>query len=251
MCSHSLIGFIKEKIEETDRDIGEIYYDWKNMEKSENLSVLKTIVETAVRNFSENALLSLLNEQKPKLDHYHQILLSLAPQVYNSSSTFSLAAVRTPPQFEKIRLYLMAHADEEKTHYTWVINDLKNTGYSGPHPLKKMPTLSCLNYISLNWYVAEQYPLARLGIAAVLESIGASLGKGTFLKVVEVLKLQPNQVTFFHGHGDTDVGHIADIFKVLAESPLSDDDWKQICYFATMAGEIYKSIYEEVARNVL
>lgn len=209
---------------------------------------LQNIISSSLKRFENNSIMKLLQEQKLTVDHFHSILRTISNQVFSSAATFAIAGANTPMRLEKIRLYLMEHAHEEKDHYTWVINDLKNTGYTGPNPLESHPSPACLNYITLNYYVAERFPVARLGIAAVLESIGANFGKASFLKIVETLKLKPEQVTFFYGHGDTDVGHTADIFKVLSESPLTDEDWSHICYFAERAADLYIAMYEEAVK---
>lgn len=42
-----------------------------------------------------------------------------------------LAGSYCPPALHILREYLLQHANEEKSHWEWVISDLKNTGYDG------------------------------------------------------------------------------------------------------------------------
>jgi hypothetical protein len=59
------------------------------------------------------------------------------------------------------------------------------------------------------------------------------------------LNLSQDQVRFFDGHGDTDIGHTKDIFDVLERSELSSDEWQRMCHIAEVAGTLYRNMYSE------
>lgn len=204
-------------------------------------------VERSVELFPQNGMCRLLDAGKFSMGNYHSILLMIFHQTYEGPSTFSLAAAHCPLNQSQAREYLQAHADEEKLHWQWVINDLKNTGYAGPDPRQNFPQTACQAYVAFNVYTAMRAPLARLAIAVVLESIGAKYGKIYATKICETLELKPNQAVFFFGHGDTDVGHAEDLLNVIEGCRLSDADWDWMIHAAATAGKLYKAMYDEAA----
>lgn len=74
---------------------------------------------------------------------------------------------------------------------------------------------------------------------------GASHGKNYATRICKRLDLKPNQVSFFFGHGDTDVGHTADILKVIDACHLTKRDWDWMCHAARTAGVLYINMYNE------
>lgn len=166
-------------------------------------------------------------------------------QTFEGPSTFALAGAHCNPKEHIVRDYLLHHADEEKSHWEWVISDLKNSGYKGADPRSLFPQPACQAYIAFNVYTAIRAPIARLGIASVLESIGASYGRMYAEKIQSILRLNDDQIYFFLGHGDTDVGHTKDIFKILEETSMSSNDWEWMCHAAKNAGLLYTAMYNE------
>lgn len=205
----------------------------------------KLAVEAAVKRFPENNMAKLVDEQSFTMTHYHDILRMIFHQTFRGPSTFALASAYINPAYHNIREYLIHHAEEEKTHWQWVIGDLKNTGYQGIDPREEFPRPACEAYIAFNYYTATTFPLGRLAIAIVLESIGATYGKHYATKIVQQLGLKEDQVVFFFGHGDTDVGHTKEIYDILDTHEYSSEVWSQMAHIATTAGVLYKSMYDE------
>ena len=203
------------------------------------------IVEERVAKFPDNTICNKVISDTVTMADYHQILLMIFHQTFYGPSTFALAAAHCQTKHHKVREYLMHHADEEKSHWNWVVSDLKKTGYNGPNPVDTLPKTACQAYIAFNFFVATHHPLARLAIATVLESIGASFGKKYATRLCKNLKLTPDKAQFFFGHGDTDVGHTAEIIKVIDGCELSPDEWNWMCHSAETAGKLYQAMYEE------
>ena len=111
-----------------------------------------------------------------EIRHYHAILATLFHQTYSSPYTFARAAVNCEWRHEAAKEYLLRHAEEERTHWRWVLDDLHATGYKGSDLRREPPHYTTQAYIGLNYYIAEHVPIARLAIAAVLEVIGATHG---------------------------------------------------------------------------
>ncbi len=208
---------------------------------------LRKIVDHSIQHFPSNPMCSKLDRNEFSMRDYHSILRMLFHQVYYSSSSFSLAAAHCPQSHTLIRDYLIHHSEEEKTHWTWILNDLEKTDYGGD-PRSEFPLCAAQSYIALNYYVATKHPISRLAIALILESVGANFGKRYGEKLVQTLKLNNAQILFFSGHGETDVGHTEDIWRVLEKSHLTPNDLGWMCHTAEVAGKLYFQMYEDAAK---
>ncbi len=127
------------------------------------------------------------------------------------------------------------------------MDDLKATGYTGPDLRSEPPHYSTQAYIGLNYYIAEQVPIARLAIAAVLEGIGAAHGGKYGRMLLSALALQRSQATFFLSHAETDVVHTAELAEVIAASELTIEEWRWMKHAAETAGRFYRGMYDHEA----
>jgi hypothetical protein len=204
-------------------------------------------VAAAIEAFPTAKLLQRANAGQVDIQHYHAILSTLFHQTYSSPYTFARAAVNCDWRHETAKEYLLRHAEEERTHWRWVLDDLKATGYTGPDLRNEPPHYSTQAYIGLNYYIAEQVPIARLAIAAVLEGIGAALGGKYGRLLLRILKLQKSQASFFLSHAETDVVHTAELSEVIAASSLSREEWRWMNHAAEIAGRFYRAMYDHEA----
>jgi len=208
------------------------------------LQRLKDVVELAIEQFPQNRVCRKVDTGDIELTDYQQILQMIFHQTREGPFTFALAGVNCAPHLRSIREYLLQHADEEKLHWRWVLNDLKETGCVS-NPESMMPPPACQDFISLNYYVALKTPIARLAIALVLEGIGARYGGQYAKKICQLLSLTPKQTQFYAGHGNTDREHILELWRVIESQELSDEDWNWMNYAAENAGRLYRRMYEE------
>ena len=206
-----------------------------------------TVADAAVAAFPENRLCRRLEAGEMSVGDYHALLRMLFHQTFEGPSTFALAAAHCAPRHHRARDYLLAHAEEEKSHWQWVINDLRATGDLGPDPRTQFPAPACAAYVAFNVYTALRQPLARLGIAAVLEGIGAVHGTNYGGKLVRGLRLERAQASFFLSHGALDVGHVADVLAIIEASEPSQAEWEWLCHAARMSGLLYRRMYDEAA----
>lgn len=208
---------------------------------------IKSLNES-VEAFSNNKLLIKLREKSFSITDYHNYLLCILHQTLNGPLTFAQAGANCTFKHVEIRQYLMKHAEEEMNHWKWVVEDLKNTNYPGKDPLQQFPPLECQAYVAFNFFVAQRFPLARLGIAAMLESIGAKYGKQSAMSIQKLLDLKENQLMFLYGHGDTDVGHSQEILDVLDQGNLTSQDWGVLRYATQVSFELYNRMLESALK---
>jgi heme oxygenase-like protein len=180
--------------------------------------------------------------------HFHDILTTIFHQTRSSPYTFAKAAANCSWEHERIKEYLLQHAEEERAHWRWVLDDLRSTGYAGPDPRTTFPHPTCEAYISFNDRIAERMPIARIAIATVLEGIGAHVGASSYArKLLETLGLAPEQASFFLSHGETDKVHAKQLATVIAAEELSPTEWSWMVHSAHIAGIFYRAMYDHDA----
>lgn len=207
------------------------------------LKFVKEIVEV----FPHNKVCCCIDSQEFQMSDYHKILLMLFHQVLETSSSYSLAAANLDSlRHGTAKDYLILHAEEEKSHWRWILSDLNKTGYTGIDPLQLLPSSQCSSYIAFCFYTASISPLARLAIAYTIESIGAKYGKLYGEKIIQILQLNPDQVTFLTGHGDTDKGHSQEIIDLLSKIELTQKDWDWMFHASKTASILYRLMYDAV-----
>ncbi len=204
-------------------------------------------VAEAVSAFPRNALCQRIDAGTVTITDYHGLLRTLFHQTFEGPSTFALAGYHCDPRHVDAKAYLMHHADEEKEHWRWVINDLRATGDGGPDPRETFPGPATQSYVAFNVYTAVRAPVARLGIAAVLEGIGGRWGGEYGGRLCARLGLSRAQASFFLSHGELDKGHVEDVFRVIDATELGPRDWAWLAHAARTAGVLYRAMYDAAA----
>lgn len=202
-------------------------------------------VAQAVAGFADNAMFRRLDAGTLERADYHALLRTLFHQTYEGPSTFALAAFHCDPRHVEARAYLMRHADEEKDHWRWLLSDLRKSGDDGPDPRDGFPSPATQAYVAFNVYTAIRAPIARLGIAAVLEGIGGRYGGDYGRRLCAALGLERSQATFFLSHGELDRGHVEEVFSVIDTCELTARDWAWLTHAARTAGVLYRRMYDE------
>lgn len=210
-------------------------------------AVFRDTVGDHVAAFKAAGLVKRVERDDVSLTHYHAILTTLFHQTRSSPFTFAEAAANCDWRHEAAKEYLLQHAEEERTHWRWVLNDLRNSGYDGPDPRSLFPHPTCEAYISFNERVAKRMPVARLAIACVLEGIGAAFGEQYGRRLLQSLKLRPDQGSFFLSHGETDKQHIEEVWEVIARCDLRPEEWSWMNHAAAVAGHLYCAMYSHEA----
>ena len=210
-----------------------------------HMEQFRETVDRAIEAFPHNRVCTLVDRDAFELTDYHKVLRMIFHQVREGPFAFALAGVNCPPHMRTAKEYLLHHADEEKLHWRWILNDLEKTGYTGDSLESSFPLPAAQNYISFNYYIALKLPIARLAIATVLEGIGARYGGNYATKICKLLSLSPDQTQFYAGHGSTDREHILDLWRVIESCNLNDEEWAGMIYAAETAGQLYRCMYEE------
>lgn len=204
-------------------------------------------VASRINSFETARIFTLLKEGQLNIGHYHSLLCTLFHQSHSTPYTFAKAAANCSWRHEQIKEYLLKHAEEERTHWRWILADLKSTEYQGADPRSTFPHPTCEAYISFNERIADHMPIARLAIAIVLEGIGEKFGEAYGRQLLRALNIGPEQATFFLRHGETDKVHAQELRELITGADLTSDEWNWMVHAADIAGRFYRAMYDHEA----
>jgi pyrroloquinoline quinone (PQQ) biosynthesis protein C len=150
---------------------------------------------------------------------YLEFLRELYPVVWHFCPTMAAAASRCPDRFSAVRSFLYAHAEEEKGHELWVLEDGAVVGGAGFVDQAKhaRPCEEIQGMIGFNYAATERdHTCAVLGMVLALEAIAARIAGGAAQAVSKALHLaEPAGVRFLSSHGPMDTSHLAELASVL------------------------------------
>lgn len=204
-------------------------------------------VATAIFAFEETKLIKRVANGVATLVNYHDILVTLFHQTWSGPYTFAKAAANCQWKHAIGKEYLLRHAEEEKAHWRWVLDDLRNTAYAGLDPREMFPHPTCEAFISFNEKIADRMPVARLAIASVLEGIGGRFGGTYGRKLLDSLGLSNEQASFFVSHGETDKVHMRELSEAISACELTPHEWGWMTYAARIGGDFYAAMYSHDA----
>lgn len=209
------------------------------MSTNKELDLFRQNLDELIKGFESAKIAQKTRDGKLTRKDYASFLRVILPQVYSSSATFALAAARCSMKHLKIREYLFHHAEEEHSHWRWILDDLRSLGESDVPRPDEPSTVEATAYISLNYMISEKHPYARLGVAAFLEGVSGRLAGTYGAQVLKLLSLTKENAYFLFSHSQFDQGHIEDIFAVLKECDLSTEEWVWMNHAAAAAARLY------------
>ncbi|MFE5941774.1 iron-containing redox enzyme family protein [Streptomyces sp. NPDC056480] len=155
-------------------------------------------------------------------ERYVRYLAAMHPLVRASVPLLVRAAERCAaepgdPAARRLAAYYLRHAEEERDHDAWLLDDLAAAGAgpaAAPHPI--VVELAGAQY----YRIEHEHPVALLGYIAVLE--GNAPGPRLAGRLAEVTGLPGGAFRTLREHAELDGGHLDDLYRVfdaLAPTP--------------------------------
>ncbi len=210
----------------------------------------KLKLDNAVDAFTkDNALLELVVANKFDATMYRDLLSHLHYQTLKAPVSFAIAGANCcrRERWRKAGDYLIEHANEENGHYRWLEDDSRSLGGLNYRPDTDPPPPTTSMYVSFNFYIAQEFPVGRLAIAAFLEGVAARVGPQYIPDLMRSTGLDPTNFSFFTSHTTTDAHHIVEIDGIIRELNMTESDWAWMGFCSTTASALYKNIYNNVA----
>jgi pyrroloquinoline quinone (PQQ) biosynthesis protein C len=164
----------------------------------------------------------------------------------HSPKVMAIAAARCLDTHPELAAYLLHHADEERGHDRWALEDLRDLGVDEAAVRAAAPVPSCSAMIGFVHYVAGvANPVGLFGWMYVLEAVGEDLGTALAEKLKRAM---PSGLRhrFVAGHGLADVGHTHEIAEQIEKHVLSDADRRDVDRVADVVAELYVRMFEEI-----
>jgi len=214
-----------------------------------NFNEFCTNRDQAIRSFEENnSFLDLIKSSRITQSQYRSLLNHLYYQVLKSSVSFATAGANClrREKWQEAGEYLIHHANDEKSHYNWIVDDARAFGGLNRDT---SPPVASISYVAFNYYVAHEFPPARLAIASFLEGVAAKVGPDYIPLLISCLNKDTEHFSFFTSHVETDEKHIVEIENVVSRLQLRPCDWDWMNLAVQTAADLYKDIYNAAARH--
>jgi hypothetical protein len=183
-------------------------------------------------------------------DLYPEFLFATYAVTAASAPAMRIAAERAaalPPDDPLagwLRDYLFEHAEEERDHEQWILDDLASLGIPRDKVLARLPYLSAVALVGAQYYwMLHVHPIAYLGYIAVLEQ-PSSLD---FLEEVSTRSGIPLSSMSAHVHHATlDPGHVAEFDRTLDGLSLTERQREIITISAVTTVAHLQDVFSEL-----
>ncbi len=140
--------------------------------------------------------------------------------------------------------YLLEHAEEERGHEQWILDDLTSLGIPRDHVLARLPYPSAAALVGLQYYwMLHVHPIAYLGYIAVLEQ-PTDLD---FLHEVSQRTGIPLSSMSAHVHHATlDPGHVAEFDRTLDALVMTEREREIIAISAVTTVAHLQDVFSEL-----
>jgi hypothetical protein len=225
----------------------------KNIKQSVVLEKLNTLISSKWKNIlSQSQTLNFANSLMGKDRRVYALYLT---QVYHytwhTARNQAMVGVNSSNTNIKYMKFCFEHALEETGHELMALHDLRSIGVPINDPEKEMPPVlpeTELLIAYLYWVSSNGSPVQRLGYSYWAERSYGLIGP--FLKtLVESMKLEKKQMTFYFNHAVLDDKHAKDVEDILLYACKSDADWKQVMKVAETTIDLTYGIINAVLKE--
>lgn len=213
------------------------------------MSYLDTLrVHTASRLESVEVIRSLF-DGKPDVQSYIRYLINVNKYAEHSPKVIAMAAARCMSSHRELASYLLRHAEEEKGHDLWALEDLIDLGIDPSYVQDQYPVKACSSMIGFMYYTAcHQNPVGLFGWMYILEAIGNDLGALVADKLDGSLGLNGKSLRFVAGHAMSDQDHTKDLTNVIERYVTKPKDMADINHTARVISDLYIRMFEEISK---
>ena len=155
------------------------------------------------------------------------------------------ARAASDPVAAGIADYLARHADEERQHDDWLLEDLEVLGVDPNEVLTRIPLPSVAALVGAQYYWMHHYhPVAFMGYIAVLE--GRPPVKGFLEQVIKQTGLPRGAFRTYFVHAALDHHHVREFEDTLNRLPLRPEHIGVIGVSAITTVDLLRQVHEDV-----
>ncbi|MFG2332644.1 iron-containing redox enzyme family protein [Streptomyces sp. NPDC048604] len=177
---------------------------------------------------------------------YVRYLVAMHALVRASVPLLERAAARCAaldePAAPRLATYCLRHAEEERGHDAWLLDDLAAAG-AGP---AAVPPAEVVELAGSQYYrIEHEHPVALLGYMAVLE--GHAPSPTLAGRLAAATGLPDAAFRTVREHAELDGGHADEIHRVLDELPLSSGERTVVCVSALHTADLLARLFLSLA----
>jgi len=194
---------------------------------------------------------ALIDRGDMERDAYLNYLVCASRYAEQSPVVMAHAGARCINSHPEIGAYLLHHAEEERGHYLWAREDLRDLGCTDADATKRWPQTNCAAMIGVMHHCATvANPVGLLGWMYLLEAVGEDLGAAAADGLVRWLDGSP-AIRFVASHAVTDVGHAQEMDEVIEAHVVAPQDWESILEVAAVVADLYVGMFDEAHRRAV
>lgn len=174
----------------------------------------------------------------------HAIIRATVPMMEEGAQR-ARALADDDPVAPGVAAYLSRHADEERDHDTWLLEDLELMGVDRASALGRIPSPTIASLVGSQYYWTYYYhPLAQLGYISFMEGYPPS--PALIDHLVSASGYPREAFRTFEEHGELDPHHREELDEAIDSLPLSADHEALLGLSAMSTAELIARSIEEV-----
>jgi pyrroloquinoline quinone (PQQ) biosynthesis protein C len=210
----------------------------------ERLSVLRQLV---AHELQDTRLFKALFTNALDQAAYIRYLQNAYYYARHSPKIMALAASRCMDSHPELAAYLLHHAEEERGHDLWALEDLRDFHIDEAQARSALPVPACAAMVGYIHYVAGfSNPIGVFGWMYILEAVGHDLGSRVASRLKASFGGSGASVRFVARHGDTDVRHADELAQEIRTHVRHDHDLAEVTHVAEVVADLYPRMFREV-----
>lgn len=214
------------------------------------MSYLDELRSSTASQLKEVKAVRSLFDGDPDVQSYIKYLINVYKYAEHSPKVIAMAAARCMSSHRELASYLLHHAEEEKGHDLWALEDLQDLGLDPLYVQDQYPVNACSSMIGFMYYTAcHQNPVGLFGWMYILEAIGNDLGALVASRLDDSLGLNGKSLRFVAGHAVSDQDHTKDLTEVIEKYVVEPKDIADINHTASVISDLYIRMFEEISNS--
>jgi hypothetical protein len=177
----------------------------------------------------------------------HQIVRASVP-LMNVARSLAGERAGMDPVCRELGAFLSVHAEEERDHDEWLLEDLEANGIGREDVISRIPSPHVAALVGAQYYwIQHQHPVALIGYMRLLE--GNPPSQAHVQRLQRESGLPSAIFRTYRLHGELDPNHMQDLDLLLDSLPLSDSQghlvWISASHTATALAQCLEDLQGE------
>ena len=173
----------------------------------------------------------------------HTVIRATVPLLELAAST--AAAREDDPVAAGAAPYLAEHAEEERHHDEWLLEDLELIGVEADAVLKRVPSPTVARLVGAQYYwVLHYHPVALLGYLSLME--GSPPSNWLIDRLIERSGFPREFFRTYALHGELDAHHLQELDDTIDSLPLEPEHEELLGLSAMSSAELLNRMIEDL-----